>query len=188
MSSESEIKSHLAEVFINIEKMTGPMPDAFIAGGCIASLVLDEEVKDYDVWFSDPEDYKKASEAIKAKYPFEESKYALTFTLPDGDKVQLVQSRMGVPEVLVPKFDYKHTHSYYTKAGVLKYDEAFIKTKELVFVRGNFDHPVNTMQRMLKFQKRGYNVSTQTVMDLMKDIKEIKDENIYYSGIHGGSC
>lgn len=184
------VKDFLIQQFELIEKITGPLTNAYLAGGCIASLVLGELPKDYDVWFENPEDFEAAISGL-AKNQFEvsdhsSSKYAETFKYA-GITVQLVQSRMGKPEVVVPQFDFKHTQSYMKRDGTLVYDEAFILEKKLVFVPGNFSHPVNTMQRVNKFARRGYDIPYETTRDLMLACNKLTEEQIMKSTKHEGS-
>ena len=114
------------------------------------------------------------------------SKYATTFEV-DGKTIQLVESRMGIPEVIVPGFDFKHTHSYMKRDGTLVCDVDFIKKKQLVFVEGNFNHPVNTMQRVAKFARRGYDIPFETTKALMVACTGLDPETIGKSDNHGGS-
>lgn len=186
--NQDKIIDNLEMLLTNLNLELGFTPKCYIAGGCIASMVLDEPVKDFDVWFEMPEDFEAVELAVKARLPFTESKYALTITMPiTGHVVQFVKSRMGVAEVLVPGFDFLHTQSYYKQDGTLVYDEALIKSKKLLFVKGNFKHPVNTVQRMLKFARRGYDIPFETVRDIMEATNDLEPNQISGSTKHAGS-
>lgn len=195
--TESEIKAAVSElllmVYKEVEKITGPMEGSYIAGGAISSILLGETPKDYDFWFENPEDFQKAQDGI-AREQFSglyteriESKYATTLVLASGKKIQLVQSRMGVPEVVVPTFDFLHTQSYMKRDGTLVTDIDFIREKKLVYVPGNFSHPVNTMQRVNKFARRGYDIPFETIRDLMVACTGLDPETIGKSDRHTGS-
>lgn len=190
MNSE-QIKDHLQLVLMEIHLVIGFTPKCYIAGGCIPSLVLGEKPKDYDLWFDIPDYFEQVETTIKRDISsefFTESKYALTLTLPmSGKIIQFVKSRMGIAEVVVPGFDFLHTHCYYKQDDTLVYDEAFIKEKKLVFVKGNFKHPVNTVQRMLKFARRGYDIPFETVRDIMEATNELEPNQISGSTKHAGS-
>lgn len=193
--TKEQIVDKLMTIFSQVENLTGPLTEAYIAGGAIASLVLGEEPKDYDVWFEGPWAYEAAVNNLKLAVGYGEiksanlveSKYATSFELSDGTKIQLVQSRMGVPEQVVPGFDFKHTQSYMTRTGKLVADVDFIKSKVLVFVPGNFSHPVNTMQRVNKFARRGYDIPFETIRDLMVACTALDPETIGKSDKHAGS-
>lgn len=186
------IQSTLLQVFSEVEQITGPLPNAYIAGGCIASIILGEEVKDYDIWFETPEDVKLAIGTVmdhseNYKYCTDVSKYAHTIKLSSGKVIQLVESRLGPAEVIVPGFDFKHTQSYMKRDGTLVADIEFIKKKRLVFSEGNFKHPVNTMQRVYKFARRGYDIPFETTKALMVACTSLDPEAIGKSDTHGGS-
>lgn len=183
------IRDRLKTVFEQVEALTGPLEGAYIAGGAIASLVLGEEPKDYDIWFDDPGVYWAGLNKLMAENPqvcTNASKYAHTLNI-DGQTIQLVESRMGIPEVVVPGFDFLHTQSYMKRDGTLVVDIDFIKQKKLVFVPGNFSHPVNTMQRVNKFARRGYDIPFETVRDLMIACTSLDPESIGKSDKHAGS-
>ena len=192
----TDIKEKLLQVFKMVEGFTGPLNNSYIAGGAIASLVLGEEPKDYDIWFENPEDYFNAVNSLSNNFrkllelqghtPSTTSKYATSIKI-GGIDVQLVQSRMGAPEVVVPTFDFKHTQSWMKRDGTMSVDEEFIKRKQLVFVPGNFSHPVNTMQRVNKFARRGYDIPFETTKALMMEITKLDPESIGKSDDHGGS-
>lgn len=187
------MKEHLLNIFNEVEQITGPLQGAFIAGGAIASLVLGETPNDYDIWFEEPAGFLAAFDAV-SKNQFDDriseiinSKYATTLKLKSGTKIQLVQSRFGVPEVLTKQFDFLHTQGYMKRDGTLVCDEEFIKSKKLVFVPGNFSHPVNTMQRVNKFARRGYDIPFETTVELMKACAGLDPETIGKSDRHAGS-
>ena len=166
----------------------------FIAGGAIASLVLDEEPKDFDVWFHDIEAWNAVITAMPMA-PDRTSKYSFTYTV-NGRVFQLVRSRLGSPEKVTKTFDFRHTQAYFDPLGLrLVADEEFIKAKQLVFVRGNLCHPVNTVQRVLKLARRGYSINNQTIADLMNEVGEIyqmrredsgEEADVFHPGWGGG--
>lgn len=174
---ELKIKEHLNEVFKEIESFLGFKPYCYIAGGSIASLILNEEVKDYDVWFENIRDFSEVDSNPNVANVATRSNFATTVFLPSGKKIQFIQSRLGKPQRVVPTFDFKHTHSYYTIDGVLSCDINFIKNKELIFA-GRLDHPLNTLERVLKFQRRGYYVPSATLMDIMLKLKKTNRRTI----------
>ena len=173
---QADIKNHLQLVMEELYRLGMPRTCAhFVAGGAIASLVLDEQPKDYDVWFGSLEDWNAAVNGLLGTLPATRmSKYSFTYTLPSGKIVQLVRSRVGTIHEVVSTFDFKHTQGYYSPGmDVMEYDEEFIKSKALTFNKGNLCHPVNTVQRLLKFSRRGYSINNQTIADIMNEVGEI---------------
>ena len=185
IETKTDILLRLQEVYTEIEKYLGFKPKCYFAGGCIASIVLGEDVQDYDLWFETPEDFAPVE---KANIMFtDDTKYALTTILPSGKKVQFIRRRRGPPDVLVKTFDFQHTQSYYNpENGDMVVDSDFIRTKQLV-LKGNLDHPLNTMERLMKFQRRGYTVSSEALSGLMLAIKGCSEEKLSEKNTHGGS-
>lgn len=200
---DQNIKEHLDAVFKEVEEYLGFKPKCYFAGGCIASIVLGQPVNDYDLWFESPEDFQDVNNRLYkselkgedfdlaiTKSDFKgicsESKFATTLFLPSRKKIQFVQNRMGPANVLVPQFDFKHTHSYYIPGEKLSVDVNFIQSRTLSFV-GSLDHPINTFERMIKFSKRGYYVSFECIQNLMLEIQKMSPEKIKGLEKHGGS-
>lgn len=155
---------------------------SFIAGGAIASLALGEEPKDYDVWFRSYDDAKIASDNMMLA-PIKESRFAWSYRLPLGTEIQIVHSRTGTPKEVTGTFDFKHTQGFYVPGSDwwiedLEYNEELIKSKKLIYNKGNLCHPVNTMQRFQKFIRRGYFMDQESIIDLMLDVKEADEWEI----------
>ncbi len=184
MTSE-QIKSHFNSLFKELALLLGENTKGYIAGGAIASLVLDQKPKDYDIWFETLEDWLETVSLLGQK-KHEVTKYAATCLLPSGKKIQLVCNRLGKPEELVKTFDYLHCQSYYLQDGTLKYDEDFIKKKELNFA-GDLCHPVNSLERMIKFVRRGYFVPADTLHRVLIEVAKLGEEKVRTLPRHSGS-
>lgn len=170
---EREIIDHLSAIMRSLRAMIAPtcvgtaIDRCYIAGGAIASLVQGEVPADYDIWFHTIDDWQEVVSHI-AQMPKKKTRYSWTYELPNGAIIQLVKSRLGTPEAVTGTFDFKHTQSYFFN-NELKCDREFILSKTLTFVRGNLCHPVNTIQRVLKFNLRGYAVNGQCLADIMNE-------------------
>lgn len=182
---KSEIIAHLNGLYKELYLYLGNTTKGYIAGGAIASLVLDQKPNDYDIWFETIEDWQEADSLLYDKM-HTRTKYATSFTLPSGKRVQLVCNRLGKPDDLVSTFDFLHTQSYYLLNGKLSYDESFILQKLLIF-KGNLDHPMNTVERMLKFSKRGYYVTADTIHDIMIEVSKMGVDKVKSLPRHSGS-
>jgi hypothetical protein len=198
--NREQIKVRLDTFYHGLESIGLPKQDlelgTFIAGGCIASMVLDQDVKDFDVWFRDAETYEKlVALLVERRFVISRtSRFGITFQLfihADGFwdhavEVQFIKNRIGHPDQTVAGFDFKHTQSYFIPyGGIMKVDEEHIKSRKLVYVPGNLEHPVNTVERVLKFVRRGFFVEQQTIIDLMKDIQ--KADPMHITSDHAGS-
>lgn len=183
---DQNIKENLDSVFKEVEEYLGFKPKCYFAGGCIASIVLGQPVNDYDLWFESPEDFQDVDSKLYLHDNITRSKFATTLILPSEKKIQFVQNRMVPANVLVPQFDFKHTHSYYIPGEKLSVDVNFIQSRTLSFV-GSLDHPINTFERMIKFSKRGHYVSFECIQNLMLEIQKMSPDKIKGLEKHGGS-
>lgn len=191
--NRSEIITHLSKVYDDLFDVVGRFKDSYIAGGAIASLALDEPVKDYDIWFHDIESFNAAVVQVQAAYfkqlvhsdevkvrltLIAETRFALTFTL-NGLVYQLVKSRVGPASDVVKTFDFEHAQAYFYQESPhtsafenpeLCADTGFMKTKVINFT-GDLAHPTHTLSRLQKFAKRGYTVPDSTLADLIVAIR-----------------
>lgn len=159
-------------------------PKCYFAGGALASIVLGESPKDYDMWFENIDDWNTVWAKLINPNVSENmdrvklSQFAATVTLPSGKVVQFVRNRLGKPLELVPTFDFLHTHSYYDPATLdLSINIPFIKSRSLQLV-GNLDHPINTLERIIKFTKRGYFAPPEMLVKFMLEINKLDPEKI----------
>jgi hypothetical protein len=147
---------------------------SFIAGGCIPSMLLDQYVNDFDIYLEN-----KTSVEIVKKYfntlTVQPEKFKVNLITENAinlsDKIQIITKYYGNPIHVVNKFDWAHIKSYY------KYDEKlFIKDdvfkmiheKELIYTGSDF--PLSSLLRMQKFIKKGWHVSTKTIVNIVLDI------------------
>ena len=85
----------------------------YITGGCIPSMMGDEYVNDYDIYFRSAEDVKKVREYYvdQSKIPFSsEKKYRVGLITDNAinlsDKIQLITRFYGSPEDVTNEFDW----------------------------------------------------------------------------------
>lgn len=204
-TEEGKIVERLQGAYDKLFNAVGKFENSFIAGGCVTSIVLGEEVNDYDIWFFSLEDWEKAAELVKktashtefaAKCGLEvpyvkivaETKHAITFRIAGVTPVyQIVKSRLGDPQEVIESFDYLHAqvafhpavdageHGYLEWGGRNCID--FIKEKALVFA-GSLDFPIHTLSRVAKFAVRGWRIPDQTLAVLVKEIRKAGGELI----------
>lgn len=49
---ESKAEEHLEAFYRLLYAKIGYFPESYVAGGAIASLILEQSVNDYDIWFT----------------------------------------------------------------------------------------------------------------------------------------
>lgn len=181
------IKDHCKALFSELlEGITCPQlkelvkTKSFLTGGCFKSLVLKEQVNDYDFYFVDQESAEKFKRIIKEglnspigfsdqkllKFLFKlQTDNAVTFEL-GNKKIQFITRFYGLPDQVTEKFDWFHTQNYYIPAlDVLKLNESFITNKKLIF-NPKATHPVNALKRMLKFVAQGWTIEDGELLKL----------------------
>ncbi len=150
----------------------------FLAGGSLRTLINDEEVCDFDLFFNGQLMYQPVDQdvfqpvlparVIEVREILEKENFDLIFECPEGKlftykkgemKVQLILETAGTPDEVINQFDIN--------AGRCAFDGEFIyiplqfardvKTKYLSIHDVSF--PVATMKRLVKYSNKGYNIN-----------------------------
>lgn len=186
-----EAEQHLNEVYKKLFARVGVFKGSYIAGGSIASLILNEVPNDYDIWFETLEQWQAAKDLILASgvEVIMETQHAVTFRLDcETPTFQIIKSRLGGYDEVVEQFDFRHAHSAFLPSeddDGLGYelvfcganDEEHIEAKFLLF-DGKLDYPTHTLSRLQKFALRGYKVPDQTLIKLILAIRAASPELI----------
>ena len=164
--AKKKIRSHI-ETHINLSSFN--MDRVVVAGGCFASLLNHEIVKDFDVFMLDDlrnnlavnaliaiaEDHPEKKAKVGSSNYMQNDKIEHTLYTPDGG-IQYITTKYKTREELVNHFDFKHCCvSYdYLKDKLYMTRETFdlIKSKTL---KHNTDKPA-ALWRYEKFQSRGW--------------------------------
>lgn len=192
------IKKHLRDVidkmFLDHDEIKNEL---FITGGAITSLILDEEVNDYDIYFKN---YKMCVEMMNlyahsyfldkivtyqvegneltikkdGSYYDEIVECATENAISFSNKVQLIIKYYGNPKDVCSKFDFKHSKAYYDYLT----DEIYIdddileciKSRKLVYVQSQF--PLNALLRANKFIKRGWKLDNGEIVKICFDLNK----------------
>jgi hypothetical protein len=166
VEAKKKIRSHI-ETHINLSDFN--MDRVVVAGGCFASLLNHEIVKDFDVFMlDDPRnnltvkalisfalDHPEKKATVGSSTYMQNDKIEHTLYTPDGG-IQYITTKYKTREELINHFDFKHCCvSYdYLKDKLYMTREAFdlIKSKTLVpNIKGT-----PALWRYEKFQKRGW--------------------------------
>jgi len=170
--------------------------NSFITGGCIPSMLMDEWVNDYDIYFYQDEDahivrsYFKRQESkpktdTKGKFHV---KLITENSINLSDKIQLVTKFTGMPCQVTENFDWQHIKSYFyyntheERYNLVLTNDVYklIVEKELVYTGSAY--PLSSFLRLKKYLKKGWNVSTATMvhiaLDIAKSLREMEAERI----------
>jgi hypothetical protein len=185
-----------------------PMPlqvevrkNVYIAGGAIVNFLLGVPVADYDLfivedavrdsmraWFKEQE-WNDESRGWRIK-AMTENGVTLDF---GGDLIYQVVTRFtGKPERVFKSFDFEHCKAFYVPASQHYHaNEDLILNKKLVYT-GDDDYPLNTMKRLIKFIRRGWDIDNENVLNLAKKMSRtnLDDPAVYKEqtiGFYGSS-
>jgi hypothetical protein len=151
--------------------------NSYITGGCIPSMLIDEFVNDYDIYFYTKEDadgVKKYFETAHTKN--KDDKFHVKLITDNAinlsDKIQLITKFWGDPSFVTDEFDWQHIKSWYSckeeKLYLTSDVYQLVVEKELIYTGS--DYPLSSLMRLKKYIKKGWNVSNTTILHIALDI------------------
>jgi hypothetical protein len=156
----------------------------FLGGGALRTLIEDEEVADFDLFFEvdqsepilpsyfHPDLYPNYvaphTRVEEVKAILRKEKFDCVFACPIGSlfsykkgnmKVQLILHDFGSPEEIIRKFDISACQAAFDGVNFFCSTNFVrnIKTKRLTLE--SVTYPVATIKRLSKYEKKGYNIS-----------------------------
>lgn len=139
----------------------------YFAGGCIRSLVQDEQPKDYDLFFQDSSIRKAFMLTCEQEGLGKQTLNSFSFKVNDQD-FQVITIECETPHDEVMSFDFTCNMNYYdlkTKELFI-YDARAAEDKELI-INFNCRNPFDTFYRVFDFMARGYSAPSQTGKDML---------------------
>lgn len=184
---EKQIKKLLKGMIDNLcETITSPeivdiiKEKAFITGGCIPSMLLDEYVNDFDIYFSDQKSANKVLKYYESVDTSAQEKFKVKLITENAinlsDKIQLIIKFTGSPIEVIDNFDWQHIKSYFVYPDVMIFTNDVYKLiveKELIYTGSAY--PVSSMMRLKKYIKKGWTVSNATMLHIALDIAQAFD-------------
>lgn len=149
----------------------------FIAGGCLRSIILGEQVKDLDIFCKDAQ---TATEIANSGFGFK-SDNALNFTIHiqgestgsftqviESIRVQIIHNQVGSPQEIINQFDFTMNMNYYD------FETDFINVENIqdilsktLRVNKHCRNKLGTLARIVKFVERGYKLhSKENLLEL----------------------
>ena len=161
--------------------------NTFVTGGCIPSMMMEEFVNDFDIYFERQVEADIVKGYYKRQTIDKTKKFHIKLITDNAinlsDKIQLITRFTGSPEEVTKNFDWAHIKSYYKypdKLVIIPDTYRLIVEKELIYTGSQY--PLSSLLRLKKYIKKGWNVSTKTmvhiILDVMKEFnkKKIKSE------------
>lgn len=171
IESKSKIVSqHLNSVLNDIRKIIPEeyfnFNDWYFAGGCIYSLWNNKEIKDYDLFCKN----KSAVNKLRKYFRLHKDKTDfITKNAISVGKYQFVIRNIGLPEVEVSKFDFKHNMFYYDKGELHNAtDWEYLSSNKLEFNTERARDVLNIMTRIPKFVERGMEISQAEMLNILE--------------------
>ena len=143
---------------------------SYIAGGAIASLVLNEIPNDLDIYFYDKEQCKKVIAYFR--------KYHNDRCLKFSDNALLVYPNIhfifkfyGKPRNTIRRFDFLHCRAFYEpntdKLFIAQHAMHYIRNKKLMYIQEfKIDH--YNVYRLMKFLEKGWTIKRSSLKKLFK--------------------
>lgn len=146
--------------------------NAILSGGAIASIILDEAPKDYDVYFRRHDVAERFRSLVTStKECTSESEFAALHS----SGVQIVTKFFGEPKDIIKSFDFKHATNYWTyQGGVVTNTRAvgLVYRRQLQYEPTN-KYPLSSFMRVVKFCKRGWNIQLRDMLMLVFKLQMI---------------
>ena len=149
--------------------------NTFVTGGCIPSMLMDEFVNDFDIYFYNSYDADKVKYYYKNKKFNKNDKFKLGLITENSinlsDKIQLIIKWSGTPWEITKNFDWQHIKSYYKYPDELNLTDDVYKLiveKELVYTGSKY--PLSSLLRLKKYIKKGWFISNITMVHIVLDI------------------
>jgi hypothetical protein len=167
--------------------------NAIIAGGALTSIILDEKINDFDIWFSNENDYQNAINdmdnlhyGLKKSFSKHVTINAITFTI-ENKKYQIINplrySFGGVNEI-INQFDFTCV-----MCGVdiskkqIVYNERFFTDirGKVIIINKRLKTPTSLISRVIKYSKKGYRVSIDTERDILRILSKVSEQEINHA-------
>lgn len=166
--------------------------NAIIAGGDLTSIILNEGVNDFDIWFSNENDYKQAKKDMNLLYN-ENTKHnsyskfttinAITYTI-NNKKYQFISSfkyTFGNVNTIINQFDFTCVMcGLDLKNEKLIYNDKFFrdaKSKTLI-INKELKSPASLLDRIVKYTKKGYRIPKETQRVALRLLSKLTEEEI----------
>jgi hypothetical protein len=152
--------------------------ETYFAGGCFKSLLLDEKVNDYDLYFKSESAVKKFQELGTTGFNKEfdlklSTKNAVTFEFKDK-YIQFIVKFSGQPYQVINQFDFRHCQNFYNPIdNYLVIADCIIKRKELIY-NSQSHLPISSIKRIGKFASQGWTIDDKEIVKLAVKIATYK--------------
>lgn len=187
----------------NPEDANNFLKNCIVCGGAIASLVLDEELKDIDIYFRTSNAlswYLEKTHKLSLHDNFNERGYEMICRTSTADtytdgynenaaRIQIIKMMAGEPDRIVQNFDFLHTMVYYDpQNNVLSLPPGpmtCILEKRLEYTQSVF--PLSSLFRTRKYIRRGWCMPVTEYIKIALDINkfDLLNPDVFISQLQG---
>ena len=149
-----------------------------IAGGAVRDKLLDVEVKDYDLFIDSKETEDELIKFLNEKAKKGQINDLLANYTFEGKWLQVVRGKYFdlSGSALIDSFDLVHCCAMVTMNTFHTHPEFYrcIATKHIMV--NKLEYPLSTLERLVKYIKKGYTPCNGTLLTLSKSINELDKE------------
>jgi len=150
-----------------------------VAGGGIRDKILDEEIKDFDMFVQDKETEDELMKFLKENGKEGHVSSQLANYTFEKKWLQVIRGKyydISTSEV-IDNFDYVHCCAMVTMDGMKTHPEFYkcIATKHIRINKLLF--PLNSFQRLQKYVQKGYVACNGTLLELAKSLQTVNFDN-----------
>lgn len=187
MKFESQIIENYLSDIIPIFRETS----AFLAGGAIRSIIMREEPKDWDIFFSDKKDYQEcvgkatigfgtpintAFSSTITKQSVDSFNYGQNIFTSEKTDIQLVNIFFKELKQTILSFDFTCCMAAYDfKTREFYFDPSFFpdNTRKCLVYNPLSVNPISSFMRRNKYIKKGYSITVEEDLKMIMKICEL---------------
>lgn len=166
----------------------------FIAGGSFKNILLDQDIKDVDIYFANQQDWAEADEYFNKsenyKFSYENDKVRAYKNKYSKIRVELIRVMYGSPAEVINLFDFTVTKFAYYKNIITKYNDETHEEEESIEYRvihhkDFFEHlqmkrlvidnriirPGSTYERTYKYRSYGFNLCRESKIKIIEALR-----------------
>ena len=155
--------------------------NGYIAGGCFKDIFTNKTPNDYDIYFKTEEDYTKTFDYLYANknFTFKESTSNSSKFIDNETNaiLNLVNIFYGDINSVLDKFDFTITKIAYDGEHIycIEWFYEDLNSKLLCIENQKLLYPIQTLRRMFKYSRYGYNVETESFITILNQIRTLND-------------
>lgn len=183
-------------------------PHIIVTGGCITSMLLNEEPNDFDVYIDDMEICKKVAEFYRPSgADVAESEKGIKFfsesigrklfekkkdksktsvkvlcvtdnAITLSNNIQIITRFVGNPEEVHKNFDFVHTKNYWHQEKLVLNPESIESILTKELKYVGSLYPVSSIFRMKKFVARGWSITAGEMLKIAWDVSKLDLEDV----------